>query len=63
MIRANLIRRSGGWRPHILVITFLESEEAGRAFARDDISAAKYYDFDKDFLLEGRVTLHALRDI
>jgi hypothetical protein len=30
----------------------LESEDAIRAFAGDDISAAKYYDFDKSFLLE-----------
>jgi hypothetical protein len=27
-------------------------EEAIRAFAGDDISGAKYYDFDNDFLLE-----------
>jgi hypothetical protein len=31
---------------------FWESEEAIRAFAGHDISVAKYYDFDKDFLLE-----------
>jgi hypothetical protein len=37
---------------HFLTITFWESEEAIRAFAGDDISRAKYYDFDKDFLLE-----------
>jgi hypothetical protein len=29
-----------------------ESEKAIRAFARDDVSEAKYYDFDKDFLIE-----------
>jgi hypothetical protein len=29
-----------------------ESEDAIRAFAGDDISVAKYYDFDKGFLLE-----------
>jgi hypothetical protein len=34
------------------MITFWESEEAIRAFAGDDINVAKYYDFDKDFLLE-----------
>ena len=33
------------------MITFWESEEAIRAFARNEISVAKYYDFDKDFLL------------
>ena len=35
-----------------LMVTFWESEEAIRSFAGDDISVAKYYDFDKDFLLE-----------
>jgi hypothetical protein len=34
------------------LITFWESEVAIRAFAGDDISVAKYYDFDKDFLVE-----------
>jgi len=34
------------------MVTFWESEAAIRAFAGDGISAAKYYDFDKDFLLE-----------
>jgi hypothetical protein len=34
------------------MITFWESENAIRAFAGGDISVAKYYDFDKDFLLE-----------
>jgi hypothetical protein len=35
-----------------LRVTFWESEDAIRAFAGDAISVAKYYDFDKDFLLE-----------
>jgi len=35
-----------------LMVTFWESEVAIRAFAGNDISMAKYYDFDKDFLLE-----------
>ena len=34
------------------MITFWESEEAIHAFAGHDISVAKYYDFDKEFLLE-----------
>jgi hypothetical protein len=34
------------------MVTFWESEVALRAFAGDDISVAKYYDFDADFLLE-----------
>ena len=37
---------------HFLMVTFWESEDAVRAFAGDDIRVAKYYDFDKSFLLE-----------
>jgi len=45
-------RRIEGDTAHFLMVTFWESEAAIRAFAGDDISVAKYYDFDKDFLLE-----------
>jgi hypothetical protein len=34
------------------MVTFWESEEAIRAFAGDYVRVAKYYDFDKDFVLE-----------
>jgi heme-degrading monooxygenase HmoA len=37
---------------HFLMVTFWESEETIRAFTGDDVSVAKYYGFDKDFLLE-----------
>lgn len=30
-----------------MIVTFWESEVATGAFARDDISMAKYYDFEK----------------
>lgn len=46
------LRRIEGDTAHFLRVTFWESEAAIRAFAGDDISVAKYYDFDKDFLLE-----------
>jgi hypothetical protein len=36
----------------ILMVTFWKSEDAVQAFAGDDISVAKYYDFDESFLLE-----------
>jgi heme-degrading monooxygenase HmoA len=49
---AYALRRMDGATAHFLMITFWESEEAIRAFAGHDISMAKYYDFDKDFLLE-----------
>ena len=44
--------RIDGDTAHFLMVTFWESEAAVRAFAGDDISVAKYYDFDKDFLIE-----------
>jgi two-component SAPR family response regulator len=49
---AYALRRIEGDTVHFLMVTFWESEVAIRAFAGDDISVAKYYDFDKDFLLE-----------
>jgi quinol monooxygenase YgiN len=49
---AYALRRIEGDTAHFLMITFWESEDAVRAFAGDNISVAKYYDFDKNFLLE-----------
>ena len=49
---AYALRRIEGDTAHFLMVTFWESEDAVRAFAGDDISVAKYYDFDKSFLLE-----------
>ena len=49
---AYALRRIEGDTAHFLMLTFWESEEAIRAFAGNDITKAKYYDFDKDFLLE-----------
>ena len=49
---AYALRRIEGDTAHFLMLTFWESEDAVRAFAGDDISVAKYYDFDKSFLLE-----------
>jgi hypothetical protein len=49
---AYALRRIEGDIAHFLMVTFWESEAAIRAFAGDNISVAKYYDFDKDFLLE-----------
>jgi heme-degrading monooxygenase HmoA len=49
---AYALRRIEGEIAHFLMVTFWESEEAIRAFAGHDISVAKYYNFDRDFLLE-----------
>ncbi len=39
-------------RAEFLMLTFWESRESIRGFAGDDISVAKYYDFDAEVLLE-----------
>jgi len=49
---AYALGRIEGDTAHFLMVTFWESEVAIRAFAGYDISVAKDYDFDKDFLLE-----------
>ena len=49
---AYALRRIEGDIAHFLMLTFWESEAAIRAFAGDDMRVAKYYDFDRDFLLE-----------
>jgi heme-degrading monooxygenase HmoA len=49
---AYALRRIEGDRAHFLMVTFWDSEEAIRAFAGSDINRAKYYDFDKEFLIE-----------
>ena len=51
-IGAYALRRIEGDVAHFLMLTFWESECAIRAFAGDDINVAKYYAFDKNFLLE-----------
>jgi hypothetical protein len=45
------------------MVTFWESEAAIRAFAGDDISVAKYYDFDKDSPVELEPCSAHLRDV
>ncbi|MFD1935666.1 MULTISPECIES: hypothetical protein [Nonomuraea] len=49
---------------HFLTLTFWESERSIAAFAGDDVTVAKYYDFDSDYLLEkeSRVTHYHLYD-
>jgi hypothetical protein len=60
---AYALRRVEDSTAHFLMVTFWISEEAIRAFAGNDISVAKYYDFDKDFLLEMEAALNILRDV
>lgn len=46
------LHRREGDVVHVEMFTLWEDEAAIRRFAGDDIAAAKYYDFDGDFLLE-----------
>ncbi len=47
-----ILERREGDVAHFLIITHWESMEAIREFAGDDVDKAKYYEEDKDFLLE-----------
>ena len=49
---AAIVRRDDGDVSHFLTITRWESEDAIRAFAGQDVLAARYYPEDKEFLLE-----------
>ncbi len=46
------LHRREGDVVHVEMLTFWEDEEAIRRFAGDDMTRAKYYQFDPDFLLE-----------
>ena len=46
------LHRRDGDIVHVEMLTLWEDEAAIRRFAGDDLTAAKYYDFDSDFLLE-----------
>jgi heme-degrading monooxygenase HmoA len=47
-----VLRRVEGDICHFITLTFWESREAIKAFAGEDIEAARYYPEDKKFLLE-----------
>lgn len=49
---AFVLHRVEGDVAHFITLSFWESRDAIAAFAGDDIECAKYYDFDRDFLLE-----------
>ena len=46
------LHRRDGVVVHVEMFTLWEDEAAIRRFAGEDIGAAKYYDFDSDFLIE-----------
>lgn len=49
---AYVLRRVEGDRAHFCTLTFWDSLEAIERFAGRPAETAKYYEFDKDFLLE-----------
>jgi len=46
------LRRREGDVVHVEMFTLWDNLEAFRRFAGDELTKAKYYDFDPDFLLE-----------
>jgi heme-degrading monooxygenase HmoA len=46
------LHRREGDAVHVEMFTFWENEDAIRRFAGTDLTKAKYYDFDPEFLLE-----------
>ncbi len=51
-LKVEILRREAGEVTHFLTVTHWQSEEAIRGFAGDDLLRAKYYEEDRDFLLE-----------
>jgi heme-degrading monooxygenase HmoA len=51
-LSVQILRRDDGAVTHFLCVTRWRDEAAIRAFAGDDLTRAKYYDEDRDFLLE-----------
>jgi len=49
---AFVLRRIESDVAHFITLSFWESRDAIAKFAGENIDAAKYYDFDRDFLLE-----------
>ncbi|MEL7287375.1 MAG: antibiotic biosynthesis monooxygenase [Pseudomonadota bacterium] len=47
-----ILERADGDVAHFTTLTFWENREVIESFAGDDISIAKYYPEDKDFLIE-----------
>ncbi len=51
-ISVHILERNEGDVTHFITLTFWDNLEVIKAFAGEDIEAAKYYPEDKDFLLE-----------
>ena len=51
-LAVHILERTEGEVTHFVTLTFWESVSAIRAFAGEDISVAKYYPEDREYLLE-----------
>ena len=51
-LSVHILERSEGNITHFITLTFWRDTESIKAFAGQDVEAAKYYPEDKDFLLE-----------
>lgn len=52
-----LLRREHGARSEFLLLTLWDRRESIQAFAGRDIAQARYYDADRDYLLDFRKTV------
>ncbi|HEY3473168.1 MAG TPA: hypothetical protein VGK56_01085 [Anaerolineales bacterium] len=51
-LSVHILERNEGAITHFITLTFWKDFESIRAFAGDDLEAAKYYAEDQDFLIE-----------
>jgi heme-degrading monooxygenase HmoA len=51
-LSVHILERNEGDITHFITLTFWKDMDSIRAFADDDVDAAKYYPEDQDFLLE-----------
>lgn len=56
-LAAMALRRDEGGVCHVTMLTAWRNLEAIAAFAGEDVEAAKYYDFDRNYLLEMEPTV------
>ena len=56
-LSVHILERSEGAITHFITLTFWKDLDSIKSFAGDDVSVAKYYPEDKDFLLEFEPTV------
>lgn len=56
-LSVHILERSEGAITHFITLTFWKDTDSIKAFAGEDVSVAKYYPEDKDFLLEFEPTV------